>query len=126
MSLSYRRIRLPLQITEIYHRPYNYWRLIPKLGFLYDLQRKFDSHKNRCGRPYFDNDQLLAVAKSNRFHTGKANGTILNVVSPASARVVEKIHYRTFSPLSNGGPDGATLYLTNSVFPSCTDLINRR
>jgi hypothetical protein len=39
----------------------------------------------------FHNDQLLAVANSNRFQTGMANATILGVSSPSSANVVATI-----------------------------------
>ena len=61
----------------------------------------------------FHNDQLLAVANSNRFHTGRANMTILNVASPASASVVETVTTGSFPREVTVGPDGATLYLTN-------------
>lgn len=61
----------------------------------------------------FHNDQLLAVANSNRFHTGIANMTILNVVSPASANVVETVTTGSFPREVTVGPDDATLYLTN-------------
>lgn len=61
----------------------------------------------------FHKDQLLAVANSNRFNTGKANATILNVASPSSASVVETITSGSFPREVTVGPDDATLYLTN-------------
>lgn len=65
------------------------------------------------GIQLFHNDQLLAVANSNRFNTGTANATILNVVSPASASVVQTIHTGLFPREITVGSDDATLYLTN-------------
>lgn len=44
----------------------------------------------------FHNDQLLAVANSNRFHTGTANATILSVASPTAAGVAGTISTGTF------------------------------
>jgi DNA-binding beta-propeller fold protein YncE len=67
------------------------------------------------GLALFDNDQLLAVANSNRFNTGVANATILYVVSPASASVVQTIATGTFPREIRVGADNATLYLTNYV-----------
>jgi hypothetical protein len=61
----------------------------------------------------FHNDQLLAVANSNRFNTGTANATILNVTSPASASVVQTISTGLFPREITVGSDDATLYLTN-------------
>jgi 6-phosphogluconolactonase (cycloisomerase 2 family) len=61
----------------------------------------------------FHNDQLLAVANSNRFNTGTANATILSVVSPASASVVQTIPTGLFPREITVGSDDATLYLTN-------------
>lgn len=61
----------------------------------------------------FHNDQLLAVANSNRFHTGTANATILNVASPTAAGVVGTISTGNFPREITVGPDGTTLYLTN-------------
>lgn len=65
------------------------------------------------GLRLFHNDQLLAVANSNRFHTGIANATILNAASPASASVEATIPTGSFPREITVGPDGATLYLTN-------------
>ena len=67
------------------------------------------------GLALFDNDQLLAVANSNRFNTGVANATILYVSSPASASVVQTISTGTFPREIRVGADDATLYLTNYV-----------
>jgi DNA-binding beta-propeller fold protein YncE len=61
----------------------------------------------------FHNDQLLAVANSNRFHTGTANATILNVASPSAAGVVATISTGSFPREITVGPNGTTLYLTN-------------
>jgi WD40-like Beta Propeller Repeat len=61
----------------------------------------------------FHNDQLLAVANSNRFQTGMANATILGVSSPSSANVVATIATGNFPREITLGPDGTTLYLTN-------------
>lgn len=61
----------------------------------------------------FHNDQLLAVANSNRFQTGIANATILSVSSPSSANVVATISTGSFPREITVGPDGTTLYLTN-------------
>jgi DNA-binding beta-propeller fold protein YncE len=65
------------------------------------------------GLGLFHNDQLLAVANSNRFQTGTANATILNVASPSMASVVATIPTGNFPREITVGPDGATLYLTN-------------
>jgi DNA-binding beta-propeller fold protein YncE len=65
------------------------------------------------GLKLFHNDQLLAVANSNRFNTGTANATILNVTSPASASVVQTITTGLFPREVTVGADDATLYLTN-------------
>lgn len=61
----------------------------------------------------FDNDQLLAVANSNRFNTGTANATILFVASPTSVSVLQTISTGLFPREITLGPDGSTLYLTN-------------
>ena len=61
----------------------------------------------------FDNDQLLAVANSNRFNTGTANSTILSVAVPASANVIQTTQTGLFPREIWVGPDDATLYLTN-------------
>lgn len=61
----------------------------------------------------FHNDELLAVANSNRFGTGTANATILYVVSPASASVVNTTGTGLFPREISVGADDATLYLTN-------------
>ena len=66
------------------------------------------------GLALFDNDQLLAVANSNRFSTGKANATILYVANPASASVLQTISTGSFPHEIRVGADDATLYLTNS------------
>jgi DNA-binding beta-propeller fold protein YncE len=65
------------------------------------------------GIQLFHNDQLLAVANSNRFNTGTANATILNVASPSSACVVQTIPTGLFPREITAGSDDATLYLTN-------------
>lgn len=66
------------------------------------------------GVKLFDNDQLLAVANSNRFGTGPtANATILYVAAPATARVVQTIPTGLFPRELWVGPDDSTLYLTN-------------
>jgi len=87
---------------------------------------KLESHPNNAllgfaatggtapvGMRLFHNDQLLAVANSNRFLTGTANATILNVVSPSAAGVVATISTGNFPREITVGPDGTTLYLTN-------------
>lgn len=61
----------------------------------------------------FHNDQLLAVANSNRFQTGTANATILTASSPSSANVVATIATGNFPREIRVSPDGMTLYLTN-------------
>jgi DNA-binding beta-propeller fold protein YncE len=62
----------------------------------------------------FDNDQLLAVANSNRFGTGAAaNATILSVAVPASASVLQTVQTGLFPREIWLGSDDATLYLTN-------------
>lgn len=61
----------------------------------------------------FHNDQLLAVANSNRFQTGTANATILSASSPSSANVVATIATGNFPREITVSPDGTTLYLTN-------------
>lgn len=61
----------------------------------------------------FHNDQLLAVANSNRFQTGTANATILSVSSASSVNVVATIPTGNFPREITVGPDGTTLYLTN-------------
>lgn len=61
----------------------------------------------------FHNDQLLAVANSNRFQTGMANATILSASSPSSANVVATIATGNFPREIRVSPDGMTLYLTN-------------
>lgn len=66
------------------------------------------------GVKLFDNDQLLAVANSNRFGTGPmANATILYVAVPATASVVQTVATGLFPREFWVGPDDATLYLTN-------------
>jgi hypothetical protein len=61
----------------------------------------------------FDNDQLLAVANSNRFDTGTANSTILYAAVPVSASVIETTQTGLFPRDIWVGSDDATLYLTN-------------
>jgi DNA-binding beta-propeller fold protein YncE len=63
----------------------------------------------------FHHDRFLAVANSNRFDTGTANATILDVTCPASASVVQTIPTGLFPREINVGPDDATLYLTNYI-----------
>ena len=70
------------------------------------------------GLRLFDNGKLLAVANSNRFNTGIANATILSVVVPASASVVQTIPTGLFPREITVGSDGLTLYLTNYVSQS--------
>ena len=65
------------------------------------------------GLRLFHNDELLAVANSNRFNTGTANATILYVANPASASVIQTISTGLFPHEVTVGPDDATLYLTN-------------
>src|SRR5580704_15461119 len=65
------------------------------------------------GLHLFHNDQLLAVANSNRFDTGTANATILYVANPATASVVQTIATGLFPREVTVGSDNATLYLTN-------------
>jgi len=61
----------------------------------------------------FHNDQLLAVANSNRFGTGTANSTILYAAVPASASVTQTTATGLFPREIWVGADDATLYLTN-------------
>ena len=61
----------------------------------------------------FDNNQLLAVANSNRFGGGTANSSILFVAVPASASVIQTTQTGLFPREIWVGPDDATLYLTN-------------
>jgi hypothetical protein len=61
----------------------------------------------------FHNDELLAVANSNRFKAGTANATILYVASAASASVVQTNSTGLFPREITVGADDATLYLTN-------------
>jgi len=61
----------------------------------------------------FHNQQLLAVANSNRFDTGIANATIMYVAVPASASVVQTIPTGLFPREITVGSDDATLYLVN-------------
>ena len=65
------------------------------------------------GLRLFHNDQLLAVANSNRFGTGMANATILSVAVPAAASVVQTTATGLFPREIWVGSDDATLYLTN-------------
>jgi hypothetical protein len=65
------------------------------------------------GIKLFDNNQLLAVANSNRFGGGTANATILTAGVPASASVVQTTQTGLFPREIWVGPDDATLYLTN-------------
>jgi hypothetical protein len=57
----------------------------------------------------FHDDQLLAVANSNRFHSGTANATILNVASSTAAGFVGTISTGNFPCEITVGPDGTTL-----------------
>lgn len=62
----------------------------------------------------FHNDQLLAVANSNRFGAGPtANAAILDVSVPSSASLVQTISTGLFPREIWAGSDDATLYLTN-------------
>jgi DNA-binding beta-propeller fold protein YncE len=67
------------------------------------------------GIKLFHNDQLLAVANSNRFNDvgGIANATILNVADPAAGRVMLTVPTGEFPRNITVGPDGSTLFLTN-------------
>lgn len=61
----------------------------------------------------FQHDRFLAVANSNRFDTGVANATILDVTCPVSAKIVQTIPTGSFPREINVAPDDATLLLTN-------------
>lgn len=63
----------------------------------------------------FHHERFLAVANSNRFDTGTANASILDVTCPASAKMVQTIPTGLFPREINVGPDDATLYLTNYI-----------
>jgi 6-phosphogluconolactonase (cycloisomerase 2 family) len=65
------------------------------------------------GLHLFHGDELLAVANSNRFHTGTANATVLYVANPAAASVVQTVSTGLFPREFSVGADDATLYLTN-------------
>ena len=65
------------------------------------------------GLRLFDSGKLLAVANSNRFGAGIANATVLSVVVPASASVVQTISTGLFPREITVGSDDKTLYLTN-------------
>ncbi len=65
------------------------------------------------GMALFGNEQLLAVANSNRFGGGTANATILSIAVPAAATVLQTIPTGTFPREITVGADDATLYLTN-------------
>jgi DNA-binding beta-propeller fold protein YncE len=65
------------------------------------------------GVALFHNEELLAVANSNRYNTGTANATIVYVAAPASASVVQTISTGLFPREVTVGADDATLYLTN-------------
>jgi DNA-binding beta-propeller fold protein YncE len=65
------------------------------------------------GLRLFDNGKLLAVANSNRFGTGTANATVLSIVVPAAASVVQTIRTGLFPREITVGADDRTLYLTN-------------
>ena len=67
------------------------------------------------GITLFSNQQLLAVANSNRFATTSqpGNATILQAAVPASAGVVQTIATGVFPREITVGSDDATLYLTN-------------
>ncbi len=70
------------------------------------------------GIALFHNDQLLAVANSNRFNTGTANLAILFVAAPANAAVLQTVSTGLFPREVNVGADDATLYLTNFLSDS--------
>jgi DNA-binding beta-propeller fold protein YncE len=61
----------------------------------------------------FQHDRFLAVANSNRFDTGVANATILDVTCPVSAKIVQTIPTGLFPREINVAPNDATLLLTN-------------
>jgi DNA-binding beta-propeller fold protein YncE len=65
------------------------------------------------GLHLFHNDQLLAVANSNRFKTGTANGAILDVASAASPSILTTFQTGLFPREVTVGADDATLYVTN-------------
>jgi DNA-binding beta-propeller fold protein YncE len=65
------------------------------------------------GLRLFDSGKLLAVANSNRFGAGIANATVLSVVVPASASVVQTISTGLFPREITVGSDDKKLYLTN-------------
>ena len=67
------------------------------------------------GLRLFDEGKLLAVANSNRFTvngSGTTNATILSVVVPAAARVVQFVQTGAFPREVTVGSDGLTLFLT--------------
>jgi hypothetical protein len=55
----------------------------------------------------------VVMTNANRFNSGMANATILDVGSPASASVVQTIITGLFPREFSVGPDDATLYLTS-------------
>jgi DNA-binding beta-propeller fold protein YncE len=61
----------------------------------------------------FHNDELLAVANSNRFNTGVANLAILYVANPVSAGTIETVSTGVFPREVTVGADDSTLYLTD-------------
>jgi DNA-binding beta-propeller fold protein YncE len=65
------------------------------------------------GLVLFHNDQLLAVANSNRFGTGTANMTILDVTDPTKMSVLQTVSTGLFPREITVGSDDATLYLTD-------------
>jgi DNA-binding beta-propeller fold protein YncE len=66
------------------------------------------------GVALFHGGQFLAVANSDRFGTGtNANLAIVSVAYPAAAAVVTTVPAGLFPREVNGGPDDATLYVTN-------------
>ena len=73
------------------------------------------------GLRLFHNQQLMAVANSNRFTasgSGSTNATILAIPTPTTARVVQTIPTGTFPREITVGADDATLYLTDYGLPS--------
>lgn len=66
------------------------------------------------GLTLFHNQQLLAVANSNRFNPGAyGNLTILSVASPYTAAVVQTVAAGLFPREVTAGSDDNTLFLTN-------------
>ncbi len=65
------------------------------------------------GVALFHNDQLLAVANSDRFGSGSANLTVMDVADPTHMSVLQTVTTGQFPREITVGADDATLYLTN-------------